>query len=92
MGVLAHRSAHARPSAQPPIFMGKKCQLHVSAESPSNIYPQPLRSHFRSFGTLGQLLKIPPLSGHKCNSAGGRGEPNNNPSRILVTAARKLED
>jgi hypothetical protein len=22
--------------------------------------PQPLRSHIRSFGTLGQLLKIPP--------------------------------
>ena len=25
--------------------------------------PQPLRSHTQSFGTLGQLLKIPPLSG-----------------------------
>ena len=35
--------------------------------------PQPLRSHIRSFGTLGQLLKIPPFSVH---SAGGRGVPN----------------
>ena len=33
---------------------------------------QPLRSHIRSFGTLGQLLKIPPFSAH---SAGGRGVP-----------------
>ena len=34
--------------------------------------PQPLRSHIWSFGTLGQLLKIPPFSTH---SAGGRGVP-----------------
>ena len=32
--------------------------------------PQPLRSHIQSFGTLGQLLKIPPFSAH---SAVGRG-------------------
>jgi hypothetical protein len=30
---------------------------HVSAESPSNIFSR----HICSFGTLGQLLKIPPL-------------------------------
>jgi hypothetical protein len=33
--------------------------------------PQPLRS----FGTLGQLFKIPPFSGPKLHSAGGRGGP-----------------
>jgi hypothetical protein len=32
--------------------------------------PQPLRCYIRSFGTLGQLLKIPPFS---ANSAEGRG-------------------
>ena len=47
-------------------------QAHMSAESPSNISPQPLRSHTRSFGILGQLLKIPPFSAH---SPGGRGGP-----------------
>ena len=25
-------------------------------------FPQPIRSHIQSLGTLGQLLKIPPLS------------------------------
>ena len=37
--------------------------------------PQPLRSHIRSFGTLGQLFKIPPFSAQKSHSAGGRGGP-----------------
>ena len=49
MKVLAPRSAHARPSAQSPIKVTFK---HL---------PQPLRSHIQSFGTLGQLLKIPPF-------------------------------
>ena len=35
MGVLAPRSAHARPSAQPPIDMSGNFPAHVSAESPS---------------------------------------------------------
>ena len=35
--------------------------------------PQPLRSHIRSFGTIGQLFKIPPFSAQKSHSAGGRG-------------------
>ena len=34
--------------------------------------PQPLRSHIRSFGALGQLLKISPFSAH---SVGGKGVP-----------------
>ena len=37
--------------------------------------PQPLRSHILSFGTLGQIFKIPPFSAQKSHSAGGRGGP-----------------
>ena len=37
--------------------------------------PQAHRNHIRSFGALGQLFKIPPLSAQKCHSAGGRGVP-----------------
>ena len=33
---------------------------------------KPLRSHIWSFGILGQLFKIPPLSAQKLHSAGGR--------------------
>ena len=39
--------------------------------------PQPLRSHIRSFGTIGQLFKIPPFSAQKSHSAGGMGGPPN---------------
>ena len=39
MGVLAPGSAHARPSAQPPIAVSGNFPPHVSAESPSYIYP-----------------------------------------------------
>ena len=35
MGVLASGSAHAIPSAQPPIDMSGNFPAHVSAESPS---------------------------------------------------------
>ena len=41
MGVLAPGSAHARPSAQPPIDMSGDFPAHVSGESPSNISPNP---------------------------------------------------
>jgi hypothetical protein len=41
MGVLAPGSAHARPSAQPPIDVSGYFSAHVSAESPSNISPNP---------------------------------------------------
>ena len=34
-----------------------------------------LRSHIRSFGTLGKLLKIPRLSTQNLHCAGGRGGP-----------------
>jgi hypothetical protein len=39
-----------------------------SRNFPAHIYPNP-------FGTLGQLLKIPPFSAKKCHSAGGRVGP-----------------
>ena len=41
MGVLAPWSAHARPSAWPPINMRGDFPAHVSAESPSNISTNP---------------------------------------------------
>ena len=41
MGVLAPGSAHARPSARPPIDTSGNFPAHVSAESPSNISPNP---------------------------------------------------
>ena len=41
MGVLAPVSAHAGPSVQPPIGTSGIFPAHVSAESPSNISPNP---------------------------------------------------
>jgi hypothetical protein len=54
MGVLAPGSAHARPSADnfPEIFWPTYLQIQLQRS------PQPLRSHIRSFATLGQLLKF----------------------------------
>ena len=41
MGVLAPGFAHARPSAHPPIDSSGNFPAHVSAESSSNISPNP---------------------------------------------------
>ena len=41
MGVLAPGSAHARPSARPHIDTSGNIPAHVSAESHSNISPNP---------------------------------------------------
>ena len=41
MGILAPGSAHARPLARPPIDTSANFQAHTSAESPSNISPNP---------------------------------------------------
>ena len=49
MGVLAPGSAHAWPSAQPPIDVSGVTIKHL---------PQPLRSHIWSFGKLGQIWKF----------------------------------
>ena len=74
MGVLATGSANARPSCSPPIDTRRNFPAHVYRVTFKNL-PQPLRSHIRSFGTLGQLLNLPPLSPQICGSAGGRGGP-----------------
>ena len=61
LGVLAPGSVHARPSARPPInTIGNFSGTHVCRVTFKHL-PQPLRSHIRSFGTIGQLLKIPPF-------------------------------
>ena len=73
MGVLAPGSAHARPTTRRPIDMSEKNSLHVFAKSPSNISPTALNSHIRSFGTLGQLLKIPPIFPPKYSIVQGVG-------------------
>ena len=52
--VLAPGSAHSRPSARPHINISRNFTAHVSAESPSNISPNPSEV----IGTLGQLLKF----------------------------------
>ena len=44
MGVLAPGSAHARPSAQPPIDMSGNFPAHVSAESPSKFSKKPKKT------------------------------------------------
>ena len=41
MGVLAPGSAQARPSARPPIDTSGNFPAQMSAESPSNISPNP---------------------------------------------------
>ena len=48
MGVLAPGSAHARPSAHPPIDSSGNFPAHVSAESSSNISPTPQKSYPKS--------------------------------------------
>ena len=53
MGVLAAWSA------SPHQIEWKFCGAHVCRVTFKHL-PQPLRSHIRSFGILGQLLKIPP--------------------------------
>jgi hypothetical protein len=43
--VLAPGSAHARPSDRPPIDIRRNFLAHMSAESPSNISPNPQKSY-----------------------------------------------
>ena len=72
MGVLATRCAH--PPLGPSIHISENVTPHVSEESPSNISPNP-SSHIRSFGTLGQLLKIPPCPPTNFIAGGGHSGP-----------------
>jgi hypothetical protein len=61
MGVLAHRLRTLDRSLVPP----STCVCRVTFKH--------LRSNLLSFGTLGQLFRIPPFSAQKSLSAGGRG-------------------
>ena len=45
MEVLAHGSAHATPSARPPIDPSGNFSPHMSAESPQKISPTPQKSY-----------------------------------------------
>jgi hypothetical protein len=67
MGVLAPSSAHNRRSA--PIDTNEKKFIASVCKVAFKHLPQPLRSHIQSFGTLGQLLKIPPFCTQKSHSA-----------------------
>ena len=72
MGVLAPVSAHVGPSAQPSIGTSGIFPEHVSAESHSNISPNPSEvisedSVYEDFSFLSHPL---------CHSAGGRGVTN----------------
>ena len=64
MGVLAPGSAHARPSARPPISMSGNLLAHVSAESPSNISPntsEVVSNVSEPYWNLKKKLTAPPL-------------------------------
>ena len=72
MGVLAHRLRKLDRSLVPHQHERKFFGAHVCRITFKQL-PQPFRSHILSFGTLRQLLKIPPFSAQKSYSAGGRG-------------------
>ena len=69
MGVLAPGSAHARPSARPPIDTSGNFPAHVSAESHSNISPNP--SEVIHFCRSNKNLKKP--KNHPPRGPGGGG-------------------
>jgi hypothetical protein len=70
MGVLAQGSAHAQPSARPPIDTSKNLFVASVYKVAFKHLPQPIISHIQ-----GQLLKIPPLSTLNLHSSGGTGPP-----------------
>ena len=73
MGVLASGSAHARPSARPPIDTSGNFSAHMSAESPSNISP----NTYLKFQNPRTTFKNTPLCPPKYSIVqGGGGVPN----------------
>jgi hypothetical protein len=72
MGVLAHCLRTLDLSLVPHRHERKFSDARVCRVIFKHL-PQPLQSHSLSFGTLGQLFKIPPFSAQKSHSAGGRG-------------------
>ena len=77
MGILASGSAHARPSAQPPHQLQRKKIVARVYKFTFKHLPQHLRSHNQSFGTLGQLQKIPQFVRQIQHCQGGMGGPRN---------------
>ena len=76
------------PSTPADFFCGHVCKVAFKH------LPKPLRSHIRNFGTLGQLLKIPPCPLKTCIVQGVWGSPNNlfgsNLKNLLVRSPCKI--
>ena len=83
MGVLAPGSAHARPSARPPIDTSGNFQAHMSAESPSNISPNhsevisEVSEPYQYHKLFWDIFEISTFSGQNRVIWGGRGVPRN---------------
>ena len=79
MGVLAPVSAHAGPSAQPPIGTSGNFPARVSAESPLNISPNPPISEVSELydKPFLDIFEISQLSGQNRVNWGGKGGPRN---------------
>ena len=77
MGVLAPGSAHARPSAQPPIDVSRNFPAPVSAELTSNISPNPSEVISKVSGlsdkSFLEIFEISPFSGQNRVNWRGRG-------------------
>ena len=71
LGVLAPGSAHPRPSAQPPIDTNGIFLAHMSAESLSNISPNPSEVIYEVSEALVNFWKYPSLFAQIYHSAGG---------------------
>ena len=77
MGVLAHVSAHVGPSAQSPIDTSGNFPARMSAESPSNISPNPsgvISQVSRSLSWI-YLILANFFSQNRLNWGGGGGPP-----------------
>ena len=74
MGVLDPRSAHARPSAQPPIDLSGNFLAHVSVELPSTISPDCLELISKVSKNIKDLKKKT-LNNLKTPPTGARGVP-----------------
>ena len=70
MGGLAHGSVHARPSAQPPIYMREIFRAHLCRVAFKHLL-QPIKCHMQSFRALGKF--VTPFSTPNTHIAGERG-------------------
>ena len=69
MGGLAHGSVHARPSAQPPIYMREIFRAHLCRVAFKHLL-QPIKCHMQSFRALGKF--VTPFSTPNTHIAGER--------------------